>query len=90
MGFDGQSGRQEAWTVDEAPERYIELLQKGIIGIEIHVDRLEGKFKMSQEMGIGDRAGVAKGMAKLGGEVPVVMARIVAERGGLGENGDVP
>ena len=90
MGFDGQSGRQEAWTVDEAPERYIELLAKGIIGIEIQIDRLEGKFKMSQEMGIGDRAGVAKGMAELGGEVPTKMAQIVRERGGLKENLDMP
>jgi transcriptional regulator len=81
MGYDGKEGRQEAWKVADAPEKYIELLQKAIIGIEIKLERLEGKFKMSQESSYGDREGVIKGFEALGSDVAGKMARIVKERG---------
>ena len=70
-----------AWEVSDAPARYIELLKKNIIGIEIDIKRLEGKFKMSQEMDKGDREGVAKGFESLKTENGLQMARIVQERG---------
>jgi transcriptional regulator len=72
-----------AWEVSDAPARFIELLQKNIIGIEIDIKRLEGKFKMSQEMGKGDREGVAKGFESLETEDGLKMARTVEERGAM-------
>jgi len=81
MKHDGGEGRPKAWQVDDAPEKYIELLQKGIIGIEIQLDRLESKFKMSQEMGAGDREGVANGFEKLGNDVRERIAETVRLRG---------
>ncbi|KAJ8111838.1 hypothetical protein OPT61_g5658 [Boeremia exigua] len=86
MGYDGKEGRQGAWKVADAPEKYIELLQKAIIGIEIKLDRLEGKFKMSQESTQGDRDGVVKGLEALGSEVGNEMAAVVEERGRLKES----
>lgn len=71
------------WKVDDAPENYISLLQKNIIGIEIQVERLEGKFKMSQEMPEGDREGVIAGFEGLGTEVGTKLAAIVKERSDL-------
>ena len=85
MGYTGLGDRPGPWSVTDAPERYIELLQKNIIGIEITIDRLEGKFKMSQEMQPGDREGVIKGFANLGSEVGAEMSRLVKERGELKE-----
>lgn len=81
MGYDGKESRAGAWKVADAPEKYIELLQKAIIGIEIKLDRLEGKFKMSQESTHGDREGVVKGFDALGSEVGEKMAELVKERG---------
>jgi transcriptional regulator len=81
MGYDGKEGRQGAWKVADAPEKYIELLRKAIIGIEIKLDRLEGKFKMSQESTYGDREGVIKGFEALGTEIGDKMADLVKERG---------
>jgi transcriptional regulator len=72
-----------AWEVSDAPANFIELLKKNIIGIEINIERLEGKFKMSQEMGKGDREGVAKGFESLGTENGLKMARTVNERGAM-------
>lgn len=88
MGFDGKEGRQEAWKVMDAPAKYIELLQKAIIGIEIKVDRLEGKFKMSQESTKGDREGVIDGFSALGSEIGDEMARLVRDRGELKDAGE--
>ncbi|KAF3035940.1 hypothetical protein E8E12_005492 [Didymella heteroderae] len=87
MGYDGKEGRQGAWKVADAPEKYIELLQKAIIGIEVKLDRLEGKFKMSQESTYGDREGVIKGFEALGSEIGDKMARTVKERSNLKDAG---
>jgi transcriptional regulator len=40
-------GNLSAWEVSDAPSRFIEILNKNIIRIEINIKRLEGKFKMS-------------------------------------------
>ena len=85
MGYTGLGDRPGPWKVTDAPERYIDLLKKNIIGIEITIDRLEGKFKMSQEMGLGDREGVIKGFANLGGEVGTEISRVIKERSDLKE-----
>ncbi len=82
MGYTGGEGKG-AWKVTDAPEKYVALLKKAIIGIEIRVDRLEGKFKMSQEMSEGDRAGVAAGFRALGSELGTKMAETVDERSEL-------
>ena len=75
---------QEPWTVQHAPERYVDLLKKSIIGVEIEVKSMAGKWKMSQEMGEGDREGVAKGFdERVGGELGIEMAETVKERGEL-------
>lgn len=85
MGYTGVDGKPSGWSVDDAPERYIQLLQKAIIGIEITVERLEGKFKMSQELAKGDREGVVRGFEALGSESHTAarMAEVVKERGEL-------
>lgn len=70
----------------DAPERYIELMKKNIIGIDIVIDRLEGKFKMSQEMRKGDREGVIRGFRSLDSEGGQLMANLVKERSELKES----
>ncbi|KAI1369190.1 transcriptional regulator PAI 2-type [Xylaria arbuscula] len=86
MGFTGKGDRQGSWKVSDAPERFIELLRTNIIGIEIKIDRLEGKFKMSQEMSLGDREGVIKGFAGLGTETGTAVSKLVKERSDLKES----
>ncbi|KAG2421863.1 hypothetical protein HFD88_005839 [Aspergillus terreus] len=76
-------GYTSPWSVSDAPSNYIEIMKKNIIGIEITIDRLEGKFKMSQEMGQGDREGVIRGFEALDTEVGKGIAQMVKERGEL-------
>jgi transcriptional regulator len=70
-----------SWKVGDAPERYVELLKKGIIGIEITIERIEGRFKMSQESNGGDWTGVRDGFKEMGGELGEAMSARVVEEG---------
>lgn len=83
FGYTGQNGAPKAWNVGEAPENYVGLMKKAIIGIEIEITNVAGKFKMSQELGDGDRQGVIKGFQALGSEEGHLMAKTVKERGEL-------
>lgn len=82
---EGQMGyeTEESWKVDDAPEKYVDLLRKAIVGVEIEVSRIAGKWKMSQELGAGDREGVVKGFEALGTDRGKEMAGLVGERGAL-------
>jgi transcriptional regulator len=79
----GQEGaRPVPWQVDDAPEDFIAAQMKGIIGVEIPIDRSEGKWKVSQNRPERDRAGVVEGFREQG-SMAERMAALVAERGGL-------
>lgn len=75
------SGRHGQWKVNDAPERYVELLKKGIIGIQIEIKRIEGRFKLSQENQDGDWNGVVEGFKSLGTDKGEQMAEMVESRG---------
>ncbi len=86
MDYTGTAGRPGSWKVSDAPERFIELLQTNIIGIEIQLERLEGKFKMSQEMSVNDRQGVIEGFANLETETGRAISEMVKKRSDLKES----
>ena len=54
--------RAAPWHVADAPPAYIERMLGAIVGFEIALERLEGKFKASQNRSAEDRAGVAAGL----------------------------
>lgn len=82
-GAAGDEQKQKAWKVGDAPKNYIEIMKKNIIGIEIRLEKLQGKYKMSQELGAGDREGVITGFGSLGSEIGDGMSKTVKERGDL-------
>ncbi|KAK9352990.1 putative FMN-binding domain-containing protein [Lipomyces doorenjongii] len=84
MGYGGEDGPR-SWEVSDAPSVYIDLLKKNIIGTEIQIESMTGKFKMSQEKIKGDRDGVIKGFESLNSEVGTQMAIAVRERAALFE-----
>jgi transcriptional regulator len=59
--------REEPWAVTDAPERYVEKQLRAIVGIELTVERVEGKAKLSQNRSEDDRAGVVDGLRREGG-----------------------
>ena len=58
-----EAGRQKPWSVTDAPRDYISAQLRGIVGVEIPVATIEGKFKFSQNRPEADRQGVAEGLA---------------------------
>jgi len=77
---DQQEGRrQKPWAVTDAPEPFIAAQLKGIVGVEIPIATISGKFKVSQNRPAADRIGVAEGLAEANPE----MAAMVRERGGV-------
>ena len=57
-----ESGRAIPWHVSDAPPDYVDAMLKAIVGIEIEVARVEGKFKLSQNRSAEDRTGVVLGL----------------------------
>ena len=57
-----ESGRAEPWSVADAPEPFIESQLRGIVGVELPIDRIEGKWKVSQNQPEANRRGVAEGL----------------------------
>jgi transcriptional regulator len=53
------------WKVTDAPPDYIQAMLKAIVGIELPIRRLEGKWKVSQNKTEKDREGVVEGLTKL-------------------------
>jgi len=78
--------RPAAWSVADAPEAYVSGLLKAIVGIEIPVATLEGKWKVSQNQSAADRNGVHEGLRKEG--INEEMARLVEERGAARKSGE--
>jgi transcriptional regulator len=72
-----EAGRAAPWSVDDAPPPFVEAQLKGIVGIEIPITRIEGKWKMSQNRPEPDRAGVVEGLRAAGDATSLAMADLV-------------
>lgn len=63
-----EAGRAHPWAVSDAPEAFIAGQLRAIVGLEIPIERIEGKWKMSQNRSEADRSGVAEGLRAEGAE----------------------
>jgi transcriptional regulator len=61
-----ESAFAEPWAVRDAPADYIEKMLAAIVGVEMAVASLEGKWKVSQNQPEGNREGVIAGLGELG------------------------
>jgi transcriptional regulator len=61
-----ESSRAEPWGVDDAPAAFIEGQLRAIVGVELLIDRLEAKTKLSQNRSAEDRDGVIDGLEAAG------------------------
>lgn len=57
-----EGARPQPWSVNDAPPDYIANQMKAIVGVEIPIGRVDGKWKMSQNKDETDRRGVVAGM----------------------------
>ncbi len=75
-----EASRPEPWKVSDAPASYIDAQLKGIIGISLRIDRLEGKWKISQNRSAADQASVAAALHEAGTDASVAMAETMNDR----------
>ncbi len=75
-----ESSQAHPWAVADAPIDYTDQLMTALIGLEIVIDKLVGKWKLSQNRSAADRAGVVAGLrASATGEASQMAALV--ERG---------
>ena len=65
------------WAVSDAPREFIEETVKAIVGIEIVITKLCGKWKVSQNQPEQNRAGVIEGLSGCGHRDALAMAALV-------------
>ena len=72
-----EAGRERPWAVSDAPEDFVALQRRAIVGIEIEVADIRGKWKASQNRSAADRVGVFAGLEAQGGDEALAMAEII-------------
>lgn len=75
-----EADRPRPWHVSDAPDDYIALQMKAIVGVELRIDRLEGKWKMSQNRPDADIDGVVRGLGESESAEDRAVAEIVRQR----------
>lgn len=68
------------WQVADAPADFIAKLARAVVGIEIPLSRLEGRWKLSQDEAMPDRIGSAAGLAAMGDTSSAALARLIKEK----------
>ncbi len=57
-----EAARPDPWSVDDAPDGYIEGQARGIVGVELRISRIDAKRKLSQNRSAADVEGVVAGL----------------------------
>ncbi len=72
-----EAPRAQRWEVDDAPADYITSMLAAIVGIEIPIERIQGKWKVSQNRSAADRAAVVDGLQAFPADDARAMAELV-------------
>lgn len=72
-----ESANPAPWKVSDAPSDYVKSKLRAIVGIEITIDRLEGRLKVSQDEDPADRHGTVQGLQQIPDTQAQAMAALV-------------
>jgi transcriptional regulator len=67
------------WAVTDAPADYVDAMLKAIVGFELPIARLEGKWKLSQNKSAADIAGIREGLAAEGDADATALSRAMSD-----------
>ncbi len=73
--------RATPWSVSDAPAGFVAQQMRAIVGVEIEIADLRGKWKASQNRNDADRSGVIEGLEAEGSENALAMAEAVRDGG---------
>ena len=72
-----EAGRAHPWAMTDAPADLIPALARGVVGLRMVVERLEGVWKLNQHRSEADQAGMAEGLASTGRPGAAAIAELV-------------
>ena len=83
-----EAGQPQPWQMADAPADFMDRLLRAIVGIEISIDRIEGKLKASQDEDWADRQGTVQGLRAMPDSQAQAMADMVQQA--MQAEGDTP
>lgn len=75
-----EAGQAQPWSVADAPADFIERMRAAVVGIEIVIGRLVGKWKLSQNQPAANRSSLIAALEASGKEDSITMARLIRQR----------
>jgi transcriptional regulator len=75
-----ETQRDDPWKMGDAPRDYIDEQLSRIVGLEIQISRLEGKWKMSQNRSVADQEGVIAGLGVSVADTERAVAAVMRRR----------
>ena len=75
-----EAGRADAWRVEDAPAEFLDAMLRGIVGIELPIETLQGKWKLSQNRPEADVQGTIDGLITSGGAAACAVAAAMQAR----------
>ena len=75
-----EAGQPEPWRVTDAPEDHVQKMLRAIVGLEIVIERIEGKFKLSQNHPAANRAGVVEGLRRRSARGDAELADVMSQQ----------
>ena len=72
LTISNESDQKAPWQVGDAPREFIEKQLKGIVGVEVLIERIEGKAKLSQNRSESDVQGAVDGLGKDAGSQSLI------------------
>lgn len=74
---DFEASQPNPWSLNDAPENYIQAMCRAIVGIRINITDVQAQFKLSQNKTDADRAGVVIGLKRLSAPKADEMVRLI-------------
>jgi transcriptional regulator len=71
--------KNNPWQVSDAPEEFIQRLLNAIVGIEIPIENIAGKWKVSKDKSVADKQGVIAGLIEAGSASDIAMASLIQQ-----------
>lgn len=75
-----EAAEPQPWKITDAPEDHIEQSMRAIVGLQIAIERIEGKFKLSQNHPERNRLGVMAGLRRRNGTGDAELADLMARQ----------
>lgn len=74
-----EAGRAHRWRVTDAPDAYVRKEMRHIVGIELRIESLTGRYKLSQNRNAADQEGARAGLAAASTERERSVASAIAD-----------